>query len=196
MSAIAVGLCLVLLVDVSGSINADNFKLQKEGIVSAMTDKSVARAITVEGGIVVAYLEWDDAVKVVVPWTVLRTIDDAVVFAGAVAAADRSGYGSTGLYKAMEFAIPYMQTAPVPCYRMVIDVSGDGANNAGGVPQVDRAEEAGITVNGLPILGEKDLFEHYDTTVRTSNGFILPAEDFSDFSRALRQKLAREIVVW
>ena len=58
--------------------------------------------------------------------------------------------------------------SPYAGERRIIDVSGDGANNAGRPAQSarDDAVNAGVTINGLPILTvEPDLEEHYQDNV-------------------------------
>ena len=56
----AVGLELMLLVDVSGSVNATEYNLQKQGYVDAFNNATVQNAITNSqgGGIAVTYIEW------------------------------------------------------------------------------------------------------------------------------------------
>ena len=58
--AVPVGLELVLLVDVSGSVSTSEYNLQKQGYVDAFQSAAVQNAIlgSVGGAIAVTYVEW------------------------------------------------------------------------------------------------------------------------------------------
>ena len=66
---------LVLAVDISGSIDAEEAAQQREGYVSAIADPQVIAAIrsTATGRIALTYVEWSgaDSQQVVIPWTVI-----------------------------------------------------------------------------------------------------------------------------
>ena len=84
-----VDLELVLAVDVSSSIDETEARRQREGHVAALADPEVISAI--QGGgygrIAVMYLEWADTEfqRVVAPWTVIETEEDAKAFAALLA---------------------------------------------------------------------------------------------------------------
>src|SRR5258706_12142948 len=73
---IPVDLELVLAVDVSRSIDADEFELQRQGYARAIVNPSVLGAIQsgAIGSIAVTYVEWSgaDQQKTVVDWTLIR----------------------------------------------------------------------------------------------------------------------------
>jgi hypothetical protein len=92
--------------------------------------------------------------------------------------------------------------------RKVIDVSGDGINNAG--PPVYGIREllvaSGVTINGLPMSvrrGDKGKFETYDRkyieayyencVIGGPGSFVIAIDDMSQFRAAIRAKLVREI---
>jgi Ca-activated chloride channel homolog len=182
-------MALLLLVDVSGSVDDKEYAIQKEGIVYALSEQSVHRAIYNQRGICIAYMEFSDGNAVVVPWQLVETPADAIGFAALVASSSRSSRGSTNVFGGIAGALAYL--ADSPCRgEHVIDVSGDGENNVGGeMPQVP----GNVRINALPILGEEpNLDDWYRNTV-VRDGFVLVAEGFDDFARALRQKLAQEI---
>jgi hypothetical protein len=87
--------------------------------------------------------------------------------------------------------------APFAGGRMVIDISGDGANNRGRPAEAarDEAVAKGININGVPILElEPFLEEHFVNNVIGGPGaFIVPAETFEDFATAILRKLIQEI---
>ena len=105
-------------------------------------------------------------------------------------------YLATAIGKAVEFGGGLLRSAP-KCARHVLDVSGDGINNIGVAPNYfyRRGDLDGAVVNGLVILGAKpDPLTYYRTGVIFGPGaFVVTADDYSDYARAMRKKLLREI---
>jgi hypothetical protein len=197
-----VGTALILLVDVSGSIDNTEYDMQKDGIAAAFRDPTVIRAIWNQpyGRMAVAVVEWSDSASVVIPWTVVEDDVSAMNLAGMLDDVVRTSRGSTGTGAAIAFAIDLFDTCGCEAARRVIDVSGDGLNNSGALSAAagrDRAVERGIIVNGLPITGDGSdagLYEHYESEVKGGTGaFVIEASGFEDFARAIRQKLVLEI---
>lgn len=197
-----VGTALILLVDVSGSIDNTEYDMQKDGIAAAFRDPAVIRAIWNQphGRMAVAVVEWSDSISTVIPWTIVEDEEGALNLAGMLDDVVRTSRGSTGMGTAIAYAIDLFESCGCEAARRVIDVSGDGLNNSGGITAAagrDRAVERGIIVNGLPITGDGSdagLYEHYDTDVKGGIGaFIIEARGFEDFPRAIRQKLVLEI---
>src|ERR1700756_3785518 len=96
--AAGAGLALVLAVDVSASVTADSYLLQRDGIARAFENPLLAGAISaVPGGIEALALEWSDPdrIAVTVGWTRLTDAESAAAFAGAVRATKRSSEGLT-----------------------------------------------------------------------------------------------------
>lgn len=183
-------LSLILLVDVSGSVDSREYAIQKDGVVAALNDKAVQQSIYNQRGICLAYVEFHSSHHIVVPWMRIETADDARIFATLVAAAGRHGSGSTNVYGAVMGAMAYFADSPCLGDR-VIDVSGDGKHNTSG--EIPSLEMPGLRINALPILSdEPDLAEWYEKNI-VMDGFLMPVERFEDFPRALRQKMAREI---
>jgi hypothetical protein len=196
-----VGMALVLLVDVSGSIDDGEYILQRDGIAQAFRDPAVARAIRSQsyGAMAVTVIEWSSSETIVVPWTIVRDERDMARLANMVASVKRSSTGATCIGDAIVFALSAFEDCPCRPLRRVIDISGDGIGSGGWVA-VDEAHEmalaVGITINGLPILDpdEDDLEPYYrDRVIAGTDSFIVEAHGFDDFARALRQKLIREI---
>ena len=205
----AVDLELVLAVDISGSIDADEARLQRDGYVAALTDPEVLKAIRsgIEGRIAITYFEWSgpETRRLLLDWTVIEDEASARAAAAKLAAAPiRSGM-STSISSAIEFAIP-MYGRAYQSGRRVLDISGDGPNNAGPLVTFprERALAEGITINGLPIINDrpnrtgfpsfKDLDLYFEHCVIGGPGaFLVVAEGFDTFAEAIRKKMIIEI---
>jgi hypothetical protein len=206
----SVDLELVLAVDISGSVDPEEARLQREGYVSALTDSKVIEAIRggTLGKIAVTYVEWAgaDQAFTVADWTVLDGADTARAFAGIIARAPPQTAMWTSISNVIEFVLPAFDNNAYEGTRRVIDISGDGPNNQGGFVPVyrDRAIAHGVTINGLPIVNDRpspfgwpalpDLDLYYANCVIGGPGaFYVVADTFADFGRAIRKKLILEI---
>ncbi len=195
----AVGVELVLLIDVSGSVDSTEYALQKNGYINAFNDVTLWNAISGSqfGNIAVTFVEWSGAAQQTqtVGWTLIDSFAAAQGFATSIGAVPRQFAGQTAPGSAINFAAPLFNNSYDG--RKVIDVSGDGSQNDGANTAAarDAAVAAGITINGLPILGsEAGLAAWYATNVQGGAGsFTLAADSFADFEVAIRQKLIREI---
>lgn len=198
----AVGLELSLLVDASGSVDATEFNLQKQGYVQAFQSAAVQNAIlgSVGGGIAVNFIQWSGASQQAqsVGWTLINSAASANAFAAAIAAAPRAFAGQTAPGSALNFAVPLFASNSFTAPRQVIDISGDGEANEGANTANARnaALAAGVdTINGLAI-GNASLVAWYGANIAGGAGsFVIQANDFGDFAAAIQQKLIREITV-
>jgi hypothetical protein len=200
--AACAGLALVLAVDVSASVTADSYLLQRDGIARAFENPRLVRAIAaVPGGIEALVLEWSDPerIAITVGWTRLADTTSANAFAAALRATKRSSEGLTAIGPALLAAAAAFDHMPEPAPRRVIDVSGDGMANFGLPPAVarDRIVAASITINGLAILTEEPWLEAYyrSNVIGGPGAFVVAARDFRSFGDAILRKLAQEIVV-
>jgi len=199
---------LVLAMDASGSIDADEFALQREGYAEALTHPAVLSAIRGKrhGALGVAFVEWGSpgGAEAVVGWRRVAGADTARALAEELLAAPRSPQSWNAIGDALALAGRLLEAAPYAAEARVVDLSGDGPDLRGLVP-ASRARDAlvarGVTVNALAIavsgqvtrFGEP-LAEHYRREVIGGPGaFVLTAEDRRDLARALRAKLIREI---
>jgi len=208
-SARVVDLLLVLAVDISRSVDAEEFQLQRQGYAQALTHPEILTAIQTGsiGAIAVSYIEWSGADQqvLILDWTVIDGAESARMAASRILEADRSFYGYTSISEALKKSTALIATSPHEGMRQVIDISGDGSNNSGSPVTVarDAAVAAGIVINGLPILNDRPnpfgqldqkLDEYYKNFVIGGPGaFMEPARDFQDFSSAVRAKLVKEI---
>lgn len=201
-AADAVDVAVALAVDSSSSVSMDEFYLQMEGYAAAMRHPALAEAIASGrlAAVAISFFEFADAKThtVNLDWRRLARADDLDAYAKELETAPRLVVGgTTAIGDAIDFGHAALDACPFPAARRVIDVSGDGASNAGRALSEARADAllAGLTINGLPILNEEpDLEAHYRGRVIGGPGaFCVPARDYRDFREAIRDKLVREI---
>ena len=207
---VPVDLELVFAVDVSGSIDWEEASLQRRGYIEAVNSEEVTAAIRSgpHGRIAVAYIEWAGAwlQGPGVDWMVLDGPASAQTFTAFLSEAPIDTGPWTSISGAIRYAMPMFTNNGYQGSRRVIDISGDGPNNAGTPVEEARraAVEAGITINGLPIVndrpgpggmrGIRDLDRYYAECVIGGPGaFMVVARSFGDFSRAIKRKLVFEI---
>jgi len=208
-----VDLLLVLASDVSRSVDADKFELQRRGYGHAMSDPRVIEAIRsgTNGRIGVCFMEWSGVMsqKLVIDWTAIGSADTARQFGDRILEAPRSFTDRTSISAAIDFAMAQLEHAPFESPRRTIDVSGDGTNNSGRdvTTARDEAVAKGVTINGLVILSERPLawnpehtnppggLENYyrQNVVGGPRAFVIAAQDFNAFGQALINKLIAEV---
>ncbi len=198
-----VDVALVLAVDVSASIDAAAFQLQRQGYAAAFRDPRVIDAIHqgAKGEIAVTVMQWASATEQqqVVPWTRIADFAAAEAFATALAAAGRMPFagGSTSLSGAIAGGMRLLASFPQGQERAVIDISGDGSNNNGRPPEParDEAVRSGITINGLAILADEPLLARYfeDRVIGGPGAFVVTVGSSAGIADALVAKLVREI---
>jgi hypothetical protein len=200
--AAEVDLALVLATDVSGSVSNDRMTLQIHGLAHAFQNPKVIDAVRSGqyGRIAVTFVEWSskDRQDQVIDWTLIADETSARSFAAAIVGADRSIPGATSISAAIDFSVKLLTECGYRATRRVIDVSGDGRDNDGDRDVTvtrDDAVAAGITINGLPIMEveeELDLYYH-ENVIGGPDAFMIVADDFESFGKAILQKLIHEI---
>ncbi|WP_425386946.1 DUF1194 domain-containing protein [Elioraea tepidiphila] len=196
----AVGLELVLLIDVSGSVDSSEYALQKGGYVQAFQSAAVQNAIMGSqlGSIAVTYVEWSGAAQQaqLVNWTLVNDAASANAFAAAIAGTSRAYSGLTAVGSAINYGAGLLGADNgFDGLRKVMDVSGDGERNDGADTATARnaAVAAGITINGLTIGGASLLNWYQNNVIGGPGAFAIGVNDFADFAAAIEQKLIREI---
>lgn len=204
-----VDLELVLAVDVSLSINAEEREIQRHGYAAALTDPAVLAAISrgLTGRIAVAILEWggESRQRLAVPWRLIADGEDAKAVAGELLAAPSPGMPDTSISGAILAAADLFENNGFTGLRRVIDVSGDGPNNAG-LPVADARDlvlASGITINGLPLMTRSGDFAHYtinyldryysECVIGGPGAFTVPVTSWEEFPEAVKRKLTMEI---
>lgn len=213
-----VDLALVLLTDVSKSVDNREYEMVKEGYKAAFADPQVIDAILKNSrGVAIAYVEFSgkDEFTVVKGWDLLTDAASARGFADAVAIAPRSSNGSTALAVSIRKAADMLTTDAAGAVRRVIDVASDHPNDDGrSGPVRDAAVAAGITINALPII-EKNRMVPYDGhltyavqqwgfedpvafyrnhVIGGPGSFLIEVHDYAAFGEALKRKLLRELI--
>jgi len=206
----AVDLALVLAIDVSGSIDEAEAKLQRQGYIDAFRDPALSAVIAngPRGKIAVTYFEWSSHGdhRLVADWTVIDGLDAARGFAETLANEPIRIGLRTSISGAIEYGIVLLERAPMSSGRRTIDISGDGPNNDGRfiLDARQQAIDRGIAINGLPIINDRpnrfgfpnlpDLDLYYEhCVVAGGNAFVIVARDFNDFAAAVKRKLVMEI---
>lgn len=208
-----VDLLLVLAADVSRSVDAQKFQLQREGYAAAIFDRRVLDAIRGgrNGRIGLTFIEWSGFgnQKVVIDWTVIDGSKAAQAFGDRLLESPRSFADRTSISGGIDAAVAQLARAPFTSERQTIDVSGDGTNNAGRDVTLarDDALKLGININGLVILSERPLpwnpehtnppgglAKYYQDNVTGGPGsFVMEAKDFNSFGDAIIKKMIAEI---
>lgn len=208
-----VDLLLVLAADVSRSVDARKFKLQRDGYAAALVNPRVVKAIESgpSGRIAICFMEWSgpSAQAVMVDWTIVTNAADARRLGERIRDAPRPFMDRTAIGDAIVFSVRLLEEAPARSARRVIDVSGDGTSNAGRslLAARDEALAKGITINGLAILSEVPLLTnpmhthppggllaYFENNVIGGPGaFALAAEGFEAFGTSITSKLVKEI---
>jgi hypothetical protein len=205
-----VDLLLVLSADASISIDEQSYRLQREGYAIALTNPRVLNAIRSgpTGRIAVLYFEWagTNQQNVIVDWIVIDSPRTAQQFSNRLIESPRLTEGLTSIGNAIDFAAAQFAHAPYQAQHRIIDISGDGTNNAGHDPKParDEALRRGITINALVILNGSTgnphqnpsggLAGYYRTNIIGGpNAFVIEAIDFTSFNQAMIKKLIAEI---
>jgi len=192
---------------VSQSMSDEELEIQRRGYDEALASEAVFKALSsgMLGRMALTYVEWAGQQKVVIDWRLIETREDLDDFATDLIITYNPGMRRTSVSGAIDLAIGLIETNEFEGLRRVIDISGDGPNNAGRpVTQArDLALSRAITINGLPLLTrDGDLDEWYlpgldryfrDCVIGGPGSFLLPVTDWPSFGLSVRRKLVLEI---
>lgn len=192
---------LVLAMDVSRSVDPNEFDLIRHGTAQAFRNPEILELIDwMKGGVLVTVTQWSGAgqQRQIIPWQFLTDAATTRVFADQLDAMKRTfRYDLTAPGEALAHAADLGKTAPMSCQHRVIDVAGDGVRNTGrNVAEIaDEIEAQGVTINGLVVRGDSpDPLEFYQTEIRRGPlSFIEVAQGYDDYPRAIFRKLLREM---
>ncbi len=186
--------------DVSASVDQAEYRLQVEGLASALLDPTVTEAfLNGPGPVALSIFEWSGRFQqdVLVDWTMVTTEADLLAIAERI---NRSIRGNqdfpTALGYALGFASTRFREAPA-CLFQTLDISGDGQNNDGFPPSAayEHFDFDGVTVNGLAIGGASREIEDYFAAevIHGPGAFVEYALNHNTFAEVMRRKLEREL---
>ncbi len=199
---------LLLAVDVSPSIDDQEFGVERDGTAAAFSDPAVVQAIQNGslGRIAVALVHFSSEQynRVIVNWTVIKDRASALSFADAVRKAPRTPGRRTSISSVLELGSLLLEASEkdFAATRRVIDVTGDGPNNAGNSMTMahDQTVAQGIVINGLPVMDDMangyfaGLDKYYAGCVTGGRGaFVVVVKSYRDYATAMRRKLILEI---
>lgn len=203
---------LALGLDVSGSVDAVEYRLQLDGLAVALNSERVQEVLFMQPDAPIRILvyEWSGPLDhtVIVPWTALTVPDDLARVTATLRSHPRGAAApTTAIGSAMLAGFSFLEQHPA-CWKRTLDLSGDGPTNTGPRPQdiPDSQTPTGVVVNGLVIGSDnlrggdgrfadvKELSSYYDSyVVRGPGAFVEVALGFEEYAAAMERKLLREL---
>lgn len=207
VKAQACEIALVLAFDASSSVNSSEYELQLEGTADALLSDEVTNAILGLNGVYLTAFEWNGHANqsMLFNWTYLDDKEDIELVADKIVNHERNDQNSaTALGEALIYSYNLLQQLDEPCFRKVVDVSGDGESNIGPKPKVvyENFDFSEIMVNGLAIVDPdrkgktyyQAIDEYYEKyLIKGPGSFVITAQGFDDFARAIHEKLLKEL---
>ncbi|MCK0097636.1 DUF1194 domain-containing protein [Yoonia sp. F2084L] len=203
---------LALGLDVSGSVDATEYRMQLDGLATALNSERVQEVLFIQPDAPVQILvyEWSGPFDqtVVVQWTPIATAHDLAQITAKLRSHRRATAApTTAIGAAMLAGFAFLDDRP-ECWKRTLDLSGDGQTNTGPRPQDIGAHRTpnGVVVNGL-VIGSgdrrgdderfadiKELSSYYTSyVIRGSGSFVEVALGFEDYAAAMERKLMREL---
>lgn len=194
-------LALLLAIDVSASVDPEEDLLQRGGLAAALLAPEVVEGFLSDPDrpVVLGAFEWSGrfAQEVILSWRRIETAEDLAEAAKAIGGSRRGRDDlPTAIGDALGYGASLFRKGP-DCLARTLDVAGDGIGNDGFPPwaayRAGRLD--GIVVNGLAIQGgEQDVAAYYrEEMIRGPGAFVIEAQGFGDYERAMREKLFREL---
>lgn len=198
---------LALGFDVSASVDHREYRLMMQGTAAALMDPQVQAAVFSGPPVALTAFVWAGAREQAIAayWRQIDTPQDLAEFADRLASFPRpdgdplrTWGGRTGVGGAMAAAGQLLDQTP-DCDALTLDLAGDGPSNDG----PDAVPLPGVTVNALAVGGDLPLDHdgavdglslwYAERVIQGPGAFVLIADGFEDFARAMQQKLLREL---
>lgn len=198
--------------DVSGSVDATEYRLQLDGLAAAFDDLDVRQAVfgALDARLHVAVYEWSTPgdERLLVNWTELSTPQDLAELQSQLRSTLRATTRpSTGLGPALLYGLDLLEQKS-DCWKRTLDISGDGKANMGVEPGALTTFPDWLTINGL-VVGADDvstgderqvqigeLVAYYRAEViHGPEAFVEAAIGFEDYEAAMERKLLSELAV-
>ncbi len=203
---------LALGLDVSGSVDPSEYRLQLDGLAAALEDAEVQTAFLTMpfAPVRIMVYEWSGPhyQRELIGWITPQTQSALSRIAGQLRATGpiHINYPSTAISPALRYGAAALADQS-DCWQLTLDISGDGPANIGQAPgELTEAVLGQVTVNGLVIganaranttknlLNVKSLETYYrEDVIRGPNAFVEIATSFEDFADAMKRKLLREV---
>ncbi len=186
--------CLALLLDASASVDTQAWRLMIEGHAEAFRQPAVIRAAETDG-LAVAVMQFSDAPSPAT-WRILRTEAETRRYAAQIAAQPRQHMAGTNTGRAIHAALDAMETGPAR-EQPVIDVAPDGAASEWDDVRTarERAQNIGARINAIGVVttADPDPEPWLRQEIITADGFVIVADGWADFARAISRKIRMEI---
>ena len=198
--------------DVSGSVDDEEYQLQLQGVIAALNAPDVQDVLFMqpEAPIRLHVYEWSGPINqtIIVPWTAIQSPADLARVSGLLAGHQRGVRApTTAIGSAILAGYSYLNPQ-TDCWKRTLDLSGDGETNVGPLPETigDDQRPVGVVVNGLVIgaasvdgetqrfVDIKQLSAYYTANViRGPDAFVEVALGYEDYAAAMERKLLREL---
>lgn len=202
---------LALGLDVSGSVDLREYRLQIDGLITALDDPDVVRLLlsTPTAPVSLLVYEWSgaDDHAVLVPWTTIKGSQELSEIRATLAKAERRvTTPGTALGEAMKRGVEHLSDQD-HCWKQTLDISGDGKSNLGPRPRhvKEAFHDKGITLNALVVAppapgsegtgpNSEDLSSYFRAEVIFGpDAFVEAASGYEDYASAMARKLKREL---
>ena len=200
---------LSLLVDISESVDNQEYKTQIEGYIAAFNNENLFNNFIdegLEGQVAVNLIVWagEDQIQEVVGWTLIDSVETSQDFATAIGNAllpenggSRPFDGATAPGDAINFAVPLFSSNVYEGRHWKIDLSADGKQNDGINPATarDNALAAGVDViNAIVVSDDNTVVDFYrDNVIGGDDAFVSQTNDFTGFEQGIYDKLTTEL---
>ncbi len=197
---------IVLAIDASGSISAEEYRLQIMGYHDALMSQAISQSFERAGVVDIAAVLWADSAFApqIIGWHRVTSGPELWTFAETLAGTERAVNGNTDIGTGLKAAIGLLTEDGLCAERLVIDVSGDGRSTPVSrretttslVAMRGVAKENGIVINALAIRGDDPkLGDYYRQKLMTGIGaFVMEVDGFDTFRDAIAEKLMREVL--
>jgi len=202
---------LALGLDVSGSVDSREYRMQLDGLAAALQHEDVRAALFAlpDAPVFLTVYEWSSPADqtVLLPWVAITDTDALKRVVNRLKQTQRQpSEQSTGLGTAMLFGANLLKSLS-NCWTRTLDISGDGKSNTGPEPKLlEDSAFPNMTINALVIGADSldhgddrqaqigELTSYFDAyVIRGPGRFVEVALGFEDYERAMVQKLKREI---
>ncbi len=202
---------LALGLDISGSVDAREYLLQRNGLATALSSPAVQDVLFAPGAapIRIAVYEWSGPTEqvLIVPWTELVDPATLATVLGVLQSKPRPVQSpTTAIGSALQAGFDLLGPQ-ADCWKRTLDISGDGKANTGPLPQTIPVPDglSDVNVNALVIgiaerpggnwgAGIQDLTSYFEAYVlRGPAPFVEVALGYDDYADAMESKLLREL---